>query len=322
MSVGTASGKVILFGEHAVVYGRPAIAVPVPDRQATVRVEAASSGTGILLQAEDLGCHYTLATAPPADALAHIVRLTLSALEMTSSQDLIVAVRSTIPIASGLGSSAAVSAATVRALAAHFGIALTPDEISELVYQTEILHHGTPSGIDNTVVAFEQPVYFVKGHAPVRFAVGRPLHLLIGDTGVSSSTKVVVADVRRRWEAELARYDLIFDAMGRIADRARQALELGDDRLVGQLMDRNQELLREIGVSSPELERLILAAKQAGALGAKLCGAGRGGNMVALATQSTAEGVASGLRRAGARDVIVACADHPSSVTIGQRAAF
>ncbi len=305
MSVGTAPGKVILFGEHAVVYGRPAIAVPVRDRQATAWVQPAPPGSGIVLRAEDLGQCYPLTAAPTDDALALIVQLTLKTLEVALSQDLTVTVRSTIPMASGLGSGAAVSAAVVRALAAHFSAELAPHQVSELVYQTELLHHGTPSGIDNTVVAFEQPVYFVKGQPSERFQVGHPFHLLIGDTGIPSSTKVVVADVRRRWEANRARYDALFDAIGHITDEARRAIERGDIAALGSLMDRNQDLLQEIEVSSPGLERLIRAAKKAGALGAKLSGAGRGGNMVALVSQSTAERVANAVRQAGAKDVIM-----------------
>jgi len=308
-SVATAPGKVILFGEHAVVYGRPAIAVPLWDRQATATVEGAQPGEGITLVAEDLGRRYRLTEAPDDDPLALIVRCTLQALSLSSVSDLILTIRSTIPVASGLGSGAAVSAALVRGLAAHFGRVLSSQQVSELVYQTEVLHHGTPSGIDNTVVAFEQPVYFVKGQPPQHLQVGGSFHLLIADTGVSSPTRVAVADVRRGWEASRPRYERLFDAVGQITDEARRAIESGKCGSLGPLMDRNQGLLGEMGVSSPELERLILTAHTAGAVGAKLSGAGRGGNMIALVTQATAEGVANALRRAGAKDVIMTCVD-------------
>lgn len=313
MSVATALGKVILFGEHAVVYGRPAIAVPVRDRQATVWVQPAPLSSGIVLRAEDLGYRYPLTAAPPDDALALIVQLTLKALRLPLGQDLTVTVHSTIPMASGLGSGAAVSTAVVRALAAHFGAELTPYRVSELVYQTEVLYHGTPSGIDNTVVAFEQPVYFVKGQPPECFRIGSPFHLLIGDTGIPSPTKAAVADVRQSREANRARYDVLFDAIGQITNEARRAIEMGDISALGPLMDRNQDLLREMEVSSPELERLIVTAKEAGARGAKLSGAGRGGNMIALVTQATAERVATAVRRAGAKDVIITCVGYQPS---------
>lgn len=306
-SVGTAPGKVILFGEHSVVYGWPAIALPLQDRQATATVEAAQPTEGITLVAADLGRCYPLGEAPSDDPLALIVRCALEALAVRFDPDLTVTIRSTIPIASGLGSGAAVSAAIVRALAVHFGRELTRQQVSELVYRTEVLHHGTPSGIDNTVVAFGQPVYFVKGQPPECLRVGQPLHLLVGDTGIPSPTKVAVADVRRGWKANRRRYERLFQAIGQTAHEARGAIESGDVDALGPLMDRNQAVLREMEVSSPELERLILAAKEAGALGAKLSGAGRGGNMIALVTQALAERVAAALRRAGAKDVIITC---------------
>ena len=313
MSRGSAPGKVILFGEHAVVYGRPAIAVPVHDRQAVASVRLGPSGGGIILHAEDLNRRYSLADAPPNDALALIVRLTLKTLGITRNQGLTVTVHSTIPIASGLGSGAAVSAAMVRALAAHFGAELTSDQVSELVYHTEVLHHGTPSGVDNTAVTFQQPVYFVKGQPPERFRVGCPFHLLICDTGISSPTRVAVADVRRRWERDHALYEAIFDAIGRLADQGRRAIEDGDINALGPLMDCNQECLRRLGVSSSELEQLILAAKMAGASGAKLVGAGRGGNMIALVARDMAERVADAVRQSGATQVIVTrVGDQPS----------
>ena len=304
-SVATAPGKVILFGEHAVVYGQPAIAVPLHDRQATATVQVAARGEGIALVAADLGRRYPLAEAPGDDSLALIVRCALEVLALPFAPDLMLTIHSTIPIASGLGSGAAVSAAVVRALAAHFGRELTPQRVSELVYQTEVLHHGTPSGIDNTVVAFEEPVYFIKGQPPQCFRVGQSFCLLIGDTGIPSPTKVAVADVRQSWKANRARYGALFEAIGQIADEARRVIESGDIATLGPLMDRNQALLREMGVSSPELEELILAAKGAGALGAKLSGAGRGGNMIALVTQATAERVATALLSVGAKDVII-----------------
>ncbi len=289
------------------VYGRPAVAVPVRDRRATARVRPGPSGSGIILHAEDLRRRYPLTTAAPDDALAVIVRLTLTALGTALEQDLAVSVHSTIPIASGLGSGAAVSAAVVRALAAYFGVDLTSSEVSELVYQTEILHHGTPSGIDNTTVAFQRPVYFVKGQPPEWFRVSRPFLLLIGDTGIPSPTRVAVAEVHRRWEGDRPRYEAMFDAMGQVADEGRRVVEEGEIHALGSLMDRNQEYLYQLGVSSPELDQLIMAAREAGAGGAKLSGAGRGGNMIALVTRDTADRAVAAVCRAGAKDVIITC---------------
>ncbi len=300
-----APGKAILFGEHAVVYGRPAIAVPVLDIRATARVEDARPGSGITIVAEDLARTFDLSEAPEDDPLRVIVSATLTRLWVEKSPDLKITVSSTIPVARGLGSGAAVSTAITRALTQHLGRWLTSRAISDLVFQTERIYHGTPSGIDNTVIAFEKPVYFIKDQVMDVFWVGQPFQLIIGDTGIASPTRIAVGDVQAAWKQTPERYEEIFDEIGTLAHMGREAIEVGDVGAVGRLMDANHKLLRLIGVSSPELEGLILAAKQGGALGAKLSGAGRGGNMIAVVTSETAGQVSMMLRLAGAKNVIL-----------------
>jgi mevalonate kinase len=308
-----APGKVILFGEHAVVYGRPAIAAPVTQVRAQVTVEPVVRGAGLTLFAHDLGQSFRL--GDPADRndpateamrpLELVVRQTLARLERATPPDIILHLRSTVPIGRGMGSGAAVATAIVRALSRYLGAGLSPADISALVYQSEVLLHGTPSGIDNTVVAYEQPVYFMRGQPIELFQVGRPFRLVIADTGVFSLTKVAVGDVRAAWEQDRARYEALFDAIGQLAARARAAIQTGDQALIGRLMNENQALLRQIAVSSPELERLIEAALAAGALGAKLVGAGRGGNMIALVIAGMETTVVAAMQRAGAANVLV-----------------
>jgi mevalonate kinase len=200
------------------------------------------------------------------------------------------------------------AAAVIRALAQHLGLRrLTTDEsVSELTYQVEQLLHGTPSGIDNTVVSHEKPVYFVRQEPQNKIEtlmVAKPLWLLVADTGVASATKSVVGDVRRLWQAEPERFERIFDGCGRIAGLARRAIERGAVPELGQLMIENHALLREMTVSSAELDRLVTAATSSGALGAKLSGAGRGGNMIALVTEQNEERVCQALLSAGATSV-------------------
>ena len=305
MSIAYAPGKVILFGEHAVVYGQPAIAVPVTQVQARVTVERGLEGQGIIIVAENLNQSYALEEAPPNDALRTIVVSTLEHIRVGTQHDLVITVSSTIPIARGLGSGAAVSTAIVRALSQHFEHPLSLQTISDLVYETEKIHHGTPSGIDNTVIAFERPVYFVKNQKIETFSVKSPFLLAIADTGIASPTRIVVSHVRRAWEREQERYEELFDEIGTIAKMGRQAIEQGEIETIGQLMNENQRLLQLMGVSSPELEGLVEGARQGGALGAKLSGAGRGGNIIALVTQETRSQVEMMLRLAGAKDVIV-----------------
>jgi len=302
----SAPGKVILFGEHAVVYGKPAIAVPVTNVQATVIIEPAPPGSGLTLTASDLDKSLSLSAAPRDEPLAVAARLTLAHLAVPEP-DAILVVSSTIPIASGLGSGAAVSTALIRALAKFLGRALSIVEISTLTFEVEKIHHGTPSGIDNTVVTYEQPVYFVREQPIRRVNVGAPFTLLIGDTGTRCSTKKAVDHVRQSRKRSPARYDALFDQIGDIVDGAYRAIETGDVDTLGPLMDNNHQLLSKLGVSSPKLDKLVEAARFAGARGAKLSGAGRGGNMITLAEDDTGAEVTEALREAGATRVIRTC---------------
>jgi mevalonate kinase len=307
VTVASAPGKIILVGEHAVVYGRPAVAVPVTQVRARATVERASEGQGIAIIATDLGQKVLLRGEEgrqSSDPLARTVIATLKHLGLSLGRDLTITVKSDLPIARGLGSGAAVSTAIVRALAQHFSRQLSPPEISQIVYGVERIHHGTPSGIDNTVIAYDRPVYFVKGKAAETLAVGKTLNLLIGDTGEPSPTKEVVSVVRRRWRQSPERYESLFDHIGEIAARVRTAMRDGDLLEVGRLMDKNHQLLQELSVSSPLLDSLVRTASDRGALGAKLSGAGRGGNMIALVTVEKRRGLEEALLSAGAERVI------------------
>lgn len=299
----SAPGKVILFGEHAVVYGKPAIAVPVTEVQVIVTAEPAPLGNGLTLVAPNVDESFKLSTAPKDEPLSAAARLTLARLSIPEP-DATLIISSTIPIASGLGSGTAVSTALVRTLADFVGHPLETSVVSALVFEVEKIYHGTPSGIDNTVVAYEQPVYFVREQPIQRLNVDTPFTLLIGDTGARSSTKKAIERVRRGWKRNPARYDALFDQIGDIVDEARQAIETGDINALGPLMDHNHELLIELDVSSSKLDKLVEAARFAGAIGAKLSGAGRGGNMIALVEEDVAEEVTEALKEAGAKQVI------------------
>ncbi len=305
----TAPGKVILFGEHAVVYGRPAIAVPVSQVRATAEVQD-NPKSGIRIIAPDLDTDTILTGTDEEDPLVAALNQVKKAANLVELPDMLIKVNSQIPIASGLGSGAAITAAAIRAIAGYLGLKglITNEWVSSLTYEVEKIHHGTPSGIDNTVVTYEQPVYFIRLQPQNRietFLVASPLRLLIADTGVRSSTKTVVGDVRRQWQADPGKFEALFDECGRITDAARHAIEQGDLQQIGRLMTENQAVLREMTVSSPELERLIQAAIEGGALGAKLSGAGRGGNMIALVTQAKETTVSQALQHAGATSLLL-----------------
>lgn len=309
MTTASAPGKVILCGEHAVVYGQPAIALPLPDVRAQATIEAARPGSGITLKLADLGDSVPLAEAQD-HPLATLIRLTLAELGTSPLLDCSITLRSSIPIASGMGSGAALGAALVKALSAALGRALDPATVSRLVYESERFYHGTPSGIDNTVVSYEQAIWFRRGlgqnDTPPTIEplhIGAPFALVIGDTGVRAPTHITVSGVRERRQQDRQRFDGLFGAIGQIVMEIREHLAAGDLLKLGAALSRNQDLLREIGVSSPELERLIAAALAAGALGAKLSGGGGGGIMLALVAANRQEIVARALLEAGATQV-------------------
>ena len=325
MTFASAPGKIILFGEHAVVYGRPALAVPVTQVHADVEV-LDSTRAGVWINAPDVNIHAELNTLPSDHPIASVIHNFLFLWQNFPSPlgrlpsapkgevrgegrfpDLNIHITSSIPIASGLGSGAAVTVALIRALSSHLNHPMTDDveSVNAFAYEIEKLHHGTPSGIDNTVVTYGKPVYFVKGQPIEVFKVGRPFTIVIGDTGISAPTKESVADVRQLWVKDTQRFEVIFDAAADISLSARRVIEEGSIEMLGTLMDENHALLQEMTVSSPELDRLISAARNAGALGAKLSGGGRGGNMIALVQPQRSEDVAAALIAAGAKQTLI-----------------
>jgi len=313
----SAPGKIILFGEHAVVYNRPALAVPVTQVHVDVEV-LDSSRKGIWVNAPGIDLHAELNSLPDDHPVGSVILNLFSRLELSSplgsptgllrkgqGEGLEISITSTIPVAAGLGSGAAVSVALIRALAQHVAHPLTDEQVNELAYEIEKLHHGTPSGIDNTVITYAKPVYFMKGKPLETFKVGKPFTIVIGDTGIPAPTKESVGDVRRLRMRDQFTIEDIFNEIAQIALIGRRSIESGKPELLGELMDQNHAYLQALTVSSPELDKLVETARNAGALGAKLSGGGRGGNMIALVDQPKAESVASALISAGAKRTII-----------------
>jgi mevalonate kinase len=259
----------------------------------------------IKIEAPDIQLDCMLTELDLSHPLTRIISLTLNEIQALDFPSILVRINSNIPISAGLGSGAAVSIAIAQALSAHLQKPLPQERQSALAFEVEKIHHGSPSGIDNTVIAYSQPVYFTQSEGPLIFPVGAPFTLLIGDTGVASPTSIAVGQVRDAWRRQPARFEELFDEIGQIVIEARAHITKGDVDKLGPLMTHNQECLESLGVSSPALKVLIEAAEHAGALGAKLSGAGLGGNMIALVTLNDAERVESALREVGARDVLV-----------------
>jgi len=304
MTTSSAPGKIILFGEHAVVYGRPALAVPVTQVQATATVSENSRG-GIMIEAPNINLSAELSSLAPDHPLATIINSVFSILSISNPPPCTVYLQSTIPVASGLGSGAAVSVAIIRALSMFLGQTLSDERVNALAFKAEKLYHGTPSGIDNTVVTYGKPVYFIKRKPIKTFHVGTPFMIMIGGTGMPAPTKESVTAVRKLWESDKPHWEKIFTRVGEIVWNARQAIERGDTIELGRLMDANHSLLQQMTVSCAELDQLVEAARKSGALGAKLSGGGRGGNMIAIVEKENAPAVARALSSAGAKRTIL-----------------
>lgn len=303
----SAPAKVILFGEHAVVHGQPAIAIPVKTLRARVQARPAPQGQGLSIHVPAFRQRLSVPQEAAKDesTLVMAARLTLQRLGLHQLPDLTLRLDSNIPLGSGLGSGAAVCTAIARALAEALQQPLDNDSLNALVYEVEKLHHGTPSGIDNTVIVYEKPIVFQRGLAIEALRVAQPLLLLVGDTGRSTPTYITVGDVRSLHEKDPARTTPIFERIGALTRSARQLIEQGNSRAqLGRLMNENHSLLQRLTVSSVELDVLCEAALEAGALGAKLSGGGRGGNMLALVEPHNAEKVLQILKRAGAKRVV------------------
>lgn len=303
----SAPGKVILFGEHAVVYGRPAIAVPVTQVQVKASIMADPLGPPgrVHIQAPDIQLERDLAELPLDDPIALAVQGVMHALVIGHLPALKLRISSTIPVAAGLGSGAAVSVAILRALSAFLGHPLPDEIVSALAFEVEKKHHGTPSGIDNTVVTYARPIFFTRGQPFEILPPAETITLIIADSGIKSPTHLAVAAVKEAWQADPHHFDALFDDIGQVSQQARQLITEGPVRELGPLMTENHHILQQVGVSSAELDFLVDAALQAGAAGAKLSGGGRGGNMIALATLENAEKISTALTDAGATRVII-----------------
>ena len=221
-------------------------------------------------------------------------------------QGMRIRLHSTIPMRRGMGSGAAIAVALVRGVCGALGRKLDTEQVCELALEAEREFHGNPSGVDCAVVARGEPVYFVRGKPPQEIAVGaNRFRFVVGDTGIESPTLQVVEDVSAARDKDRARFDSYFWELGSMASVAREVIRSGSPAELGVCMTHSHSILRHVGVSCPELDRLVEVALRKGALGAKLSGAGRGGAMIALVDDDAGEErIAAELRLAGAESTI------------------
>lgn len=275
MITGFGAGKVILLGEHGVVYGHPALAAPLswgvtatalPAKTCRLEITGTVKGPGkrLLMSAFD---RVAVASGKPK------VKIHLE---------------SDLPVSMGLGSSAAVSVACTRALFAAAGRNPSDAEVTRVAYQMETVFHGNPSGVDPACSAHRKLIHYWKSP---RAAVGkvrevsspRPIKLLVALVGPRGSTASAVAQLRARLSRWRARYQRILDQIGQLADEGESAIKRGDLQTLGDAMNINQGLLNSMQLSSPPIESMVDRLRREGALGAKLTGAGgHGGAVIGL----------------------------------------
>jgi mevalonate kinase len=302
-----APGKIILLGEHAVVYGRKAIAIPVHQVQARAAIFPLIKdppGT-IRLFSPAIHLDTDMVALPENHPIRRVIELTLLELGIKRVPALQVRISSTIPVAGGMGSGAAVSVAVIRAVSNFLGKSIQNEAVSTIAFEVEKIHHGTPSGIDNTVIAFARPVLYQKGQPIQPFEVGKKLTFLIAGTGIRASTADVLQFVRDRRSENKGTYENLFDQINILVGQALDSLTVGDEEFIGRWMTENHALLQQMGVSCPELDKLVDTACTYGAYGAKLSGAGKGGNMIALVSEEKAIALAEKLKLTGAVQTIL-----------------
>ncbi|MEM3696782.1 MAG: mevalonate kinase [Candidatus Bathyarchaeia archaeon] len=321
--VASAPAKVILFGEHFVVYGEPAMVIAI-DKRAYVKAENRNDkrlyirSSNLNLAAYFEGETFKIEEGDPKEARIKFEPVKLAVEKVLEKYGAItglnIEINSTVPVAAGLGSSAAVVAAVTIAVSKLLNVNISKEEIFRITYEAEKIVHGTPSGIDPAIATFGGALLFQvdTGFKPLEVKMDIPL--VIGDTGIERSTRVQIDKVRELKEKYPQIMESLTWAARQIVMRALEALREKDLETLGELMNINHALLYGVGVSDESLEWLINAARKAGALGAKLTGAGGGGCMIALARNEKLEEVSEAIRRAGGTPFIARKTDEGARI--------
>ncbi|MBF8807353.1 MAG: mevalonate kinase [Enterococcus lacertideformus] len=297
---GESNGKIILMGEHAVVYGEPAIAFPFHATKVVALLKKLSSSSTDQL----VSSYYTGTFSNAPHALKNIKQLVLNLKkELGIKGSIQLTLNSTIPAERGMGSSAAVATAVTRAFYDYLKQPLSREQLLTNVHISEKIAHGNPSGIDAAATSSLEPIYFVKGHPFDYFSLNVDAFLIVADTGIKGQTRAVVKDVAHLFEENQQKVGQKIQQLGYLTRQSKKAMMENDPQQLAQAMNEAQRILSALTISNDHLDVLIKTARNTGALGVKLTGGGRGGCMIALAqTKTKAQEISEALLQAGAAE--------------------
>ena len=306
MGTGSGKGKTILFGEHFVVYGLPALAAGIAAETTAKLTRVRSFGHTLVDNRPAMPSYKETKADEQKASVENILKhLHIDTTKMGFQIDL----GGDLVCASGIGASAASCVAIVRALNDEFNLGLDEEQVNAAAYEGEKGYHGTPSGLDNTASTYGGLVWFERdlSGGPPKFEklkLKKAIHLVIASTGITASTKIVVGAVKIKKDADPEWWEKIASQYNQLVHDGKEALIQLDLPKIGELMNKNHELLQELTVSCEELDKLVKVARENGAIGAKMTGTGRGGNMIALAPdETTAKRIGEALKKAKAPGV-------------------
>jgi len=305
----TSPGKLILFGEHAVVHNRPCIVASVNHRMSVFLKKR--TDRKIILNAPDINIQdYTIDINNLDSFCPKKIKFVFTAISnffkrYQVQSGLEIETKSEFSHQIGLGSSSAVVVSTIKGLSELFEVKISNEELFSLSYKTILDVQGVGSGFDIAAAIYGGVLFFLTAGKVIKPIMVKELPIVVGYTGIKADTPTLVRMVAEKLSNEPEKINRIFDKTEEIVHLAKNEIEKSNWEKIGQLMNSNQELLRELGVSSKELENLIAAALKGGAYGAKLSGAGGGDCMFAIANKKNLDNIKDAIEKAGGKIVKV-----------------